>query len=119
MIGLHRILWAWKYGKVPEGYIIDHKSNKHDELSDYAYDNLQCITQAENLAKDKLEQNTRVIKPAKYRTIEYYQAKLNRALIDYEQAKKDHDAVKAHRKRAIISLQKAKIRWFLLNKKEH
>ena len=116
MIGLHRVLWAWKYGRIPERYIIDHKNNKHSELGDYALDNLQCITQAENLAKDKLEQNTRVIKPAKYRTIEYYQAKLNRALIDYEQAKKDHDAIKAHRKRSLISLQKAKIRYLLQQK---
>ncbi len=119
MIGLHRILWAWKYGRIPEGYIIDHKNNKHYELGDYAYDNLQCITQAENLAKDKLEQNTRLVKPAKNKTIEYYQIKLNKALIDYEQAKKDHDAVKAHRKRSLISLQKAKIRYLLSLRKEN
>ena len=44
-IGLHRAMWAWIYGSVEEGYVVDHKSNKHTSIEDYHISNLQLITQ--------------------------------------------------------------------------
>ena len=109
-VSLNRLLWAWKYGKVRAGYIIDHINNKHDNLEDYKLENLQEITPAENVTKEKPESNF-MIKPAKHKTIEYYAIKLNHYIKLYEQAKKDHDADKAHKLRSNISQVKARIRW--------
>lgn len=52
-ITLQRIMWAWFYGGVPAGYVVDHINNKHDEQSDYVINNLQLLTPAQNLAKDR------------------------------------------------------------------
>lgn len=112
-VGLHRVLWAWKYGRVPYGYVVDHKNNHHTKLEDYRYDNLECITQAENLAKDLDGHNTRIVKTSPKRDMDFYVNKLNKAIELYEQAKREHNAEMAHRQRSLISLQKAKIRYLL------
>lgn len=110
--GLHRIIWAWKYGEVPEGYVIDHKNNKHSELEDYRLDNLQCITPAQNLAKEKPESN-RMVKTNN--SLEYCEEQLNICLDMYDKAKFEHNAEKAHKYRSLISYYKAQIR-YILNK---
>lgn len=112
MIGLHRLIWAWKYGEVPEGYVIDHKNNKHSELEDYRLDNLQCITQAQNLAKEKPEAN-RMVKTNN--SLEYCEKQLNICLEMYNKAKLEHNAKDAHKYRSLISYYKAQIR-YILNK---
>ena len=117
-IGLHRLLWAWHYGKVPAGYVIDHINNKHDRLEDYRLENLQCITQAENLAKDRPDSNTKILKAGHDRDIKFYEDKLNMYIEKYEQAKKRHDAADAHRQRGNISNNRAKIRYLLGQEKE-
>ena len=109
-ISLNRLIWAWKYGKVRAGYVIDHKDNRHCELIDYRLDNLQEITPAQNLAKERPE-STFMLKPAKGATIEYYENKLNQYLHEYEKAKKAHNAARVHSLRATIAHQRAKIRW--------
>lgn len=112
VVGLHRLIWAWKYGEVPEGYVIDHKNNKHSELKDYRLDNLQCITPAQNLAKEKPESN-RMIKTNK--SLEHCEEKLNYFLDMYNKAKLEHKAEDAHRYRSSIAHYKAQIR-YILNK---
>lgn len=109
-ISLNRLLWAWKHGKVRSGYVIDHKNNKHAELIDYRLDNLQEITPAQNISKERPESNF-VLRPARGASIEFYEEKLNYYLVEYEKAKKAHQAAKAHSLRSNISQQKAKIRW--------
>ena len=111
-VGLHRLIWAWKYGEVPEGYVIDHINNKHSELEDYRLDNLQCITQAQNAAKEKPEA-TRMIKTNN--SLEYCEEMLNICLDMYGKAKLEHNAEKAHKYRSLISYYKAQIR-YILNK---
>ena len=74
-ISLNRLLWAWKYGKVKAGYVIDHINNKHENLEDYRLENLQEITPAQNLAKERKESDF-MVKPAKNKTIEDYSAEL-------------------------------------------
>lgn len=117
-IGLHRLLWAWHYGKVPAGYVIDHIKNRHDRLEDYRLSNLQCITQAENLAKDRPDSNTKILKAGHDRDIKFYEGKLNMYLEKYERAKRNHDAAEAHRQLANISNNRAKIRYLLNQEKE-
>lgn len=109
-ISLNRLLWAWKYGKVRAGYVIDHKDNHHKELTDYRLDNLQEITPAQNLAKERPESKF-MLRPAKGMSIEFYEDRLNYYLVEYEKAKKAHDASKAHKLRSNIAQQRAKIRW--------
>ena len=109
-ISLNRLLWAWKYGKVKAGYVIDHINNKHENLEDYKLDNLQEITPAQNLTKEK-EISTYMLRPAKRKSIEYYEEKLYKYLKEYEEAKKAHQAERAHKLRSNISQQKAKIIW--------
>ena len=114
--GLHRIIWAWKYGEVPEGYVIDHKNNKHSELEDYRLDNLQCITPAQNLAKEKPEAN-RMIKTNK--SLEHCEEQLKTCLDMYDKAKLGHNAQDAHKYRSLISYYKAQIRYILKNNKQN
>lgn len=116
IVGLHRIIWAWKYGEVPEGYVIDHKNNKHSELEDYRLDNLQCITPAQNLAKEKPEA-TRMIKTNN--SLEYCEEMLNICLDMYNKAKFEHNAEKAHKYRSLISYYKAQIRYILNKNKQN
>ena len=116
VVGLHRLIWAWKYGEVPEGYVIDHKNNKHSELEDYRLDNLQCITPAQNLAKEKPESN-RMIKTNN--SLEYCEELLNICLDMYNKAKFEHNAEKAHKYRSLISYYKAQIRYILNKNKQN
>lgn len=110
LVSLNRLLWAWKYGKVKAGYVIDHVNNKHENLEDYKLENLQEITPAQNLAKERKESDF-MVKPAKNKTIDHYLIKLDYYAKLYERAKKDHDAEMAHKLRSNISQTRARIRW--------
>lgn len=112
-ISLNRVMWAWHYGKVRSGYVIDHKLNKHDELEDYLIEKLEEITPGENIAKERPNSNTKILKAAKGKDIKYYEDKLNYYIELYIQAKKEHKADMVHRYRSNISNQKAKIRYLL------
>lgn len=114
LIGLHRILWAWKYGCVPEGKVIDHINNKHNELEDYKLDNLQCISPKENVIKEKDITKAKVVK-VKRKTVEFYESKLNDLIPLYEAAKLNKQAELAHRLRGKISHAKGCIRYLMLN----
>lgn len=117
-IGLHRILWCWLRWDIPAGIIIDHKDNHHYQLHDYRLDNLQPITPAQNIAKERIDSNTKVVKAGKYRDIAFYEKKLEYYLEEYEKAKKEHNADKAHKMRSNISNQRAKIRYLLRGNNE-
>lgn len=52
-IYLHRAIYVWYKGDIPQGMIVDHIDNKHDTPYDNRPENLQLLTQAENLAKEK------------------------------------------------------------------
>ena len=112
-IGLHRLIWAWEYGIVESGYVVDHKNNKHESLEDYNIDNLQLLTPAENLAKENKNIEPTIQKPARNKGIEYYQRKLEDYIKQYEQAKKDHNADLAHKLRSNVANNRAKVNYFL------
>lgn len=110
-VGLHRAMWAWFNGVVEDGYVVDHISNKHESIEDYTLDNLQLLTPAENLAKERGESNKQ-LKCKLNKPLSFYENKLNMYLEQYEQAKKDHNADLCHKLRANVANMKAKIRYY-------
>lgn len=52
-IPLHRGIYAWFVGDIPQGMVVDHINNKHETHYDNRPENLQLLTPAENLAKEK------------------------------------------------------------------
>lgn len=116
-IGLHRAMWAWHYGEVPEGYVVDHISNKHTELEDYNLNNLQLLTPAENLEKER-EKSTKQVRCKLNKPLSFYQEKLNRYTEEYNKAKEEHNAAECHRLRGNVATAKAKIRYYLAHKEE-
>ena len=49
-IRLHRLIYMFLWGDIPEGLVIDHKDNNRSNNIPW---NLQAITQSENVAKEK------------------------------------------------------------------
>ena len=116
-VGLHRAMWAWIYGSVEEGYIIDHRSNKHTSIEDYHISNLQIISQRENTIKD-CKASTRELKCRLDKPISYYEDKLAHYEDLYQKAMKDGDK-KEIRKQALNTYnQRSKIRYWLSHKEE-
>lgn len=114
-VGLHRLMWAWFNGEVPDGMVVDHINNKHRNIEDYYLENLQCITPAQNLAKDRKDAaawHQSEIKCKLNKPRSFYQDKLEGYILAYEQAKKDHDAEAAHKLRANIAQTRARLRYY-------
>ena len=116
-VGLHRAMWAWLYGVVEEGWVIDHISNKHDSIEDYNINNLQIISQRENTTKDR-EASTYEIKCRLDKPISYYEDKLTYYEDLYQRAVKNGDQKEAHKQRGNTFNQRAKIRYWLSHKAE-
>ena len=116
-VGLHRAMWAWIYGVVEEGWVIDHRNNKHTSIEDYNINNLQIISPRENLTKDRKastkERKCRLDKP-----ISYYEDKLAYYEDLYQKAIKEHNKKEAHKQSTNIYHQKASIRYWLSHKAE-
>ena len=116
-IGLHRAMWAWIYGSVEEGYVVDHKSNKHTSIEDYHISNLQLITQRENSIKDR-KASTKEIKCKLDKPISYYEDKLAHYEDLYQKAMKDGDKKEIRKQALNTYIQRAKIRYWLAHKAE-
>lgn len=112
MIGLHRAMWAWHNGEVPQGYVVDHINNKHENLEDYHLSNLQLLTPAENTAKDRDNWHKYEMECKLNRPRSFYEDRLNNYLEQYEQAKLDKDAKRCHYLRSNISQYRAKLRYY-------
>jgi hypothetical protein len=111
-IGLHRLMWAWFHDEVQNGMVIDHLNNKHHELKDYDLSNLQCITPGENVRKEIKKVYVHKKMP-KNLTEEQINQKLAYWTEQYELAKKNKDADRAHKIRTNLSVWRAKQRQFL------
>ena len=117
VIGLHRAMWAWFYGVVEEGWIIDHISNKHDSIEDYHISNLQIISQRENSIKNP-RTSFRELKCRLDKPISYYEDKLAHYEDLYKKAVKEHNQKEINRQVQNINNQRAKIRYWLAHKAE-
>lgn len=116
-VGLHRAMWAWIYGVVEEGYIIDHRNNKHRSIEDYNIDNLQIISQRENSIKDR-KASTKEYKCRLNRPLSYYEDLLAYYEDLYQKAIKAGDQKEAHKQGSNVYYQKAKIRYWLAHTKK-
>ena len=116
-VGLHRAMWAWFYGVVEEGYVIDHRNNKHTSIEDYHISNLQIISQRENTIKD-CKVSTRELKCRLDKPISYYEDKLTYYEDLYQKAKKEGNQKEAANQRCNTYVQRAKIRYWLSHKAE-
>lgn len=116
-LGLHRVMWAWFNEEVPSGYVVDHISNKHENLEDYRLENLQLLTPGENLVKERGE-STKQLECSLKKPLSWYEDRLKEYLGQYEEAKKNHEANEAHRLRTNIANLRAKIRYYLAHKEE-
>lgn len=116
-VGLHRAMWAWKYGVVEEGYVIDHINNKHTSIEDYNINNLQIISQRENVIKDR-EASIVEFKCKLDRPLSYYEDKLAYYEDLYQKAIKEGNQEEARKQRANTFGQRARIRYWLSHKEE-
>lgn len=101
-LGVHRIIYIWfnETHIQEKNFVIDHIDNNPYNNS---YNNLQKITQAENLAKNRL--------PGKYNhplakngyTLEYIDNKIKLFTEENEEAKHNHDAKRCHSLRGSIA----------------
>ena len=113
-VGLHRAMYAWhsKEQEVPEGLVVDHINNEHDKIEDYYMTNLQLLTPAENLAKDRDNWYVRELKCQLNKPRSFYEKKLEDFEMAYAQAKKDKDAKSAHTLRSSIAQTRARLRYY-------
>ena len=116
-IGLHRAMWAWFYGVVEEGYVIDHISNKHDSIEDYHISNLQLISQRENSIKNP-RTSFRELKCRLDKPISYYEDKLAYYEDLYKKAMKNGDKKEIRKQANNTCNQRARIRYWLSHKAE-
>ena len=117
MVGLHRAMWAWIYGVVEEGCVVDHKNNRHTSIEDYHINNLQLISQRENTTKDR-EASIVELKCKLDRPLSYYENKLAYYEDLYQKAVKEGNQEEAHKQRCNIFGQRARIRYWLSHKEE-
>ena len=117
-VGLHRAMWAWFYGVVEDGYVIDHRNNRHRSIEDYHISNLQIISQRENIIKDRKIKSTKEIKCKLDRPLSYYEDKLAYYEDLYQKAVKEGNQEEAHRQRNNTYRQRARIRYWLSHETE-
>lgn len=115
--GLHRAMWAWFHGEVPEGYVVDHINNKHSRIEDYHLDNLQLLTPKENITKERVC-NVKEVPCKLDRPRSYYEDKLAKYEALYKEAKQNHDKKAAHKQRSNIANIKGKLRYWDSHKDE-
>ena len=116
-VGLHRAMWAWFYGVVEEGCVVDHKNNRHTSIEDYHISNLQILSQRENSIKDR-KASTKELKCRLDKPLSYYEEKLAYYEDLYKKATKEGDKKEVHRQGNNIYYQRAKIRYWLSHKAE-
>ena len=117
VVGLHRAMWAWLYGVVEEGYVVDHINNKHTSIEDYHISNLQLISQRENTIKNP-RASFRELKCKLDKPLSYYEDKLSYYEDLLKKATKDGNQKEARKQRINTNNQKAKIRYWLSHKNE-
>lgn len=114
VLPLHRIVYAWFYGKANAGMVIDHiDGNKANNL----FTNLREITPQENLTKGT-NKNTKLIKCNLDKPLSYYEERLAEYERLYEEAKLNKDAKEAHKQRANVATYRGKIRYYKKMKEE-
>lgn len=115
-ISLNRAMIAWHYGVIEDGLVADHIDN---DKNNYNLENLQAISPKENVNKGKdnwhiKETRCQMTKPRKF-----YEDKLEKFLAEYDEAKKNGEADKAHHLRGKISQTRSRLRYWDSHKEEY
>ena len=114
-MGVHRVVYAWFHGEVPEGMVVDHID---DDKKNNNIKNLQLLTPHENLCKGTTKcTKTKKCKMNKPR--EYYEEKVNYYFDLYEKIKKSGDWKKAHDINGLLNVARARLRYWDLHKNEY
>ena len=119
-ITLNRAVLAWFNGEVPDGFVSDHINNK--ERDNYSIENLQPLTAGENVRKDRVERenwNVKELKCNMKKHKSFYEEKLEKYIAEYEKAKAESNADKAHHLRGNISQTRARIRYWNSHQDEY
>lgn len=98
MIGVHRVVYTWFNGFIPNGLLVDHINN---DKMDNKIENLQLLTPEQNLFKNSKNKEKKVYSLPKKMELTYESCEnlLNDCLIKYEEAKLNHDSKLAHKLR--------------------
>ena len=86
-MGVHRVVYAWFHGEVPEGMVVDHID---DDKKNNNIKNLQLLTPHENLCKGTAK-CTKAVKCKMNKPREFYEEKVNYYFDLYEKIKKSGD----------------------------
>ena len=119
-VTLHRAIWAWFNDEVPEGMVVDHINNKHNTYYDNRPENLQLLTPAENLAKERpISMDIMICDMNK--PIEYYTDKYNYWILEYKREKEENSSSTkyAHKCRSFYNIYKKKIRYWYQHEQEY
>lgn len=111
-IGLHRLMWAWHYGEVEDGMVVDHISNSHTHIEDYYLNNLQLMTPGENIAKERDNWHVSELRCNLSKPRSHFEQKLEGYTLAYENAKANKDAEGAHKLRSAIAQTRARLRYY-------
>ena len=118
-ITLNRAMLAWFNGVIEEGLVADHiDGNKNN----YNISNLQPLTQKENVAKANHKDyqiNVKETKCNMHKPKSFYETKLEIFLQQYETAKAEGNAEKAHKLRGNIAGTRARLRYWDQHKEEY
>lgn len=114
-MGVHRIVYAWFHGEVPEGMVVDHIDNnkKNNNIN-----NLQLLTPHENLCKGTAK-CTKAKKCKMTKPREYYEEKVAHYFDLYEKFKKNGESQKAHDINGLLNIARARLRYWDLHKDEY
>ena len=115
-ICLHRAMYAWHYNEVPQGYCVDHISNKHDTLADNKLENLQLLTPRDNLVKERTNIYIRELSCRMTLPLSYYEEKLITFINKYNSSK---DQDEKNLLRGQISNYRAKIKYWKNHEEEY
>ena len=107
-LGVHRIVYAWFNDEVPKGMVVDHIDCNKDNN---ALANLQLLTPAENLAKER-GNSTRLKSCSLNKPRKFYEDRLDSVAKEYEVAKAAHDAEACHRLRSYKANYEANLRYY-------
>ena len=117
---LHRAIWAWFKGEVPEGMIVDHIDNKHETHYDNRIENLQLLTPAQNLAKER-PVSMYIVNCDMKKPIEHYVDIYNYWIMEYKKEKEKNSSATeyAHKCRSFYNIYRKKIKYWYQHKEEY
>lgn len=120
VLPLHRAVWAWFKGEVPEGMVVDHIDNKHETHYDNRIENLQLLTPAQNLAKER-PVSMNIMTCDMKKPIECYIDKYNYWILEYNKEKEENSSSTeyAHKCRCFYNVYRKKIEYWYKHKEEY